>query len=196
MKPQLPGRGTGVVRPIGGSGRALCPGAGPTRPTPRTSTPSSGSRTKACSARRSWTPLWYLTDVHGPRLTNSPGIRAAADVGGKRLTRLGRRQRPPGDLGTVRPRLGQREVHRQRRRAAAVPADRASRARGRRAPNGPVTAEVVAAAIRTDEDMAAWSGKLAGKIVLLGGAGEVRALFTPLGRRFTDRSWPTCRASR
>ena len=22
--------------------------------------------------------LWYLTDVHGPRLTNSPGMRAAA----------------------------------------------------------------------------------------------------------------------
>ena len=30
--------------------------------------------------------VWYLTDVHGPRLTNSPNIRAAAAWAMKRLT--------------------------------------------------------------------------------------------------------------
>src|SRR5688572_21223945 len=32
---------------------------------------------------------WYLTDVHGPRLTNSPGLRAAADWTTKKLTDWG-----------------------------------------------------------------------------------------------------------
>ena len=33
--------------------------------------------------------LWYLTDVHGPRLTNSPNIRAAATWAMKRLNEWG-----------------------------------------------------------------------------------------------------------
>ncbi len=66
---------------------------------------------------------WNLTEVYGPRLTNSPAVRAAAEWAARRLTRLGPRQRPPGNLGTVRPRLGEREVHRHCGRAAAVPAD-------------------------------------------------------------------------
>ena len=33
--------------------------------------------------------LWYLTDVYGPRLTNSPNIRAAAAWATKRMTEWG-----------------------------------------------------------------------------------------------------------
>ena len=35
--------------------------------------------------------------------------------------------------------------------------------------------------------MTTWSGKLKGKVVLLGAMPEVRALFTPLGRRYTEQ---------
>ena len=47
-------------------------------------------------------------------------------------------------------------------------------------------AEVVAAPIGTDQDMTTWSGKLKGKVVLVGGVTEVRPLFTPLGRRYNS----------
>ena len=51
--------------------------------------------------------LFYLTDVHGPRLTNSPGFFGAADWVVKQLGEWGIR-RPPGKMGTVRSRL---DVH-------------------------------------------------------------------------------------
>ena len=69
---------------------------------------------------------WYLTEVHGPRLTNSPAVRAAADLGEQAPQRLGRLQCAPGDLGAIRPRLGQRQILSGRCRAAAVSADRVS----------------------------------------------------------------------
>ena len=67
---------------------------------------------------------WYLTEVHGPRLTNSPNIRAAADWADGPADEWGLGERRAGDVGPVRPRLGQRAVRRQRRGAAAVSADR------------------------------------------------------------------------
>ena len=52
--------------------------------------------------------LWYLTDVHGPRLTNSPAIRAAAAWAEGRLRDWGVSNVRAGNVGTVRPRLGER----------------------------------------------------------------------------------------
>jgi len=129
---------------------------------------------------------WYLTDVHGPRLTNSPRIRSAAAWASKRLSDWGIsnvRQESWGPFG--------RGWSNEKFTATIVGPQSFPLIAFPRAwtpgTDGPVTAEVVAAPIRTDQDMTAWSGKLKGKVVLLGNITEVRALFTPLGRRFTPQ---------
>ena len=50
----------------------------------------------------------YLTDVFGPRLTNSPNIKAAAQWTTKKMTEWGLTEGEPRDLGTVWPRLVER----------------------------------------------------------------------------------------
>ena len=129
---------------------------------------------------------WNLTEVFGPRLTNSPAVRAAAEWAARRLTGWGLanvRQETWGPFG--------RGWANEMFTATVVapqpfPLIAAPRA-WTPGTNGPVTADIVAPNIRTDQDMAAWSGKLGGKIVLLGAPVDVRPLFTPLGRRFTGQ---------
>jgi hypothetical protein len=53
--------------------------------------------------------------------------------------------------------------------------------------NGPVSADVVAPAIRAEADFAQWTGKLSGKVVLNQPLVDVRMVTAPLGRRFTDQ---------
>ena len=75
--------------------------------------------------------LWYLTEVYGPRLTNSPNIRAAAAWATARMGEWGLthpRQEVWGQFGRG---WVEREVHRQRRDAATVPAHRVCHGRGR-----------------------------------------------------------------
>ena len=127
---------------------------------------------------------WYLTDVYGPRLTNSPGIRAAATWAARRLGDWGVsnvRQESWGPFGR-----GWSNEKFSASVVAPVPFPLIAFPRAwTPGTDGPVTAEVIAAPIRNDQDMTTWTGKLKGKIVLVGGVTEVRALFTPLGRRFT-----------
>ena len=124
---------------------------------------------------------WYLTDVHGPRLTNSPDIRAAATGPSKRLTdgaspMCGRRRGDPsGADGST---SGSSPTCRRRSRCRSSH----FRAHGRPAPNGPVTADAILAVIEREDDFKQWAGKLTGKFVLSQNPPEVRALFTPLGR--------------
>jgi carboxypeptidase Q len=129
---------------------------------------------------------WNLTEVHGPRLTNSPAVRAAADWAAKRLTGWGVanvRQEPWGPFG--------RGWSNEKFTANVVAPQPFPLIAFPRAwtpgTNGPITAELVAPNIRSDQDMTAWSGKLSGKVVMLAAPAEVRALFTPLGRRYTDQ---------
>ena len=42
---------------------------------------------------------WWLTEVHGPRLTNSPQLRAAADWTVKKLTEWGLANVEAGAVG-------------------------------------------------------------------------------------------------
>jgi len=128
--------------------------------------------------------LSYLTDVHGPRLTNSPNIRKAADWAMKRLTEWGAanvRLEPWGPFGRgwANEKFAAHVVAPQ-----AFPLIAYSKAW---APgtNGPVTADAVLAVIEKEEDFAQWTGKLKGKIVLASKPQEVKPLFEPTGRRFS-----------
>jgi carboxypeptidase Q len=129
---------------------------------------------------------WNLTEVYGPRLTNSPAVRAAADWAGKRLSGWGIanvRQETWGPFGR-----GWTNEKFTANVAAPQPFPLIAFPRAwTPGTNGPVLAEVVATNIRNDQDMASWSGKLSGKIVMLGAPVEVRALFTPLGQRYTEQ---------
>jgi hypothetical protein len=61
-------------------------------------------RTEALQNSQVMEHLFYLTDVSGSRLTNSPGFFTAADWIVKRLGRMGH-QRAPGEVGSIRSRV-------------------------------------------------------------------------------------------
>ena len=92
--------------------------------------------------------LSYLTDVHGPRLTNSPNMRAAAAWAKTAARELRARERRARGLGPVRPRLGQRAHGRDDDRAAGRSRCSPSRRRGRPAPTVPVKGDAVLAVDR------------------------------------------------
>ena len=130
--------------------------------------------------------LSYLTDIHGPRLTNSPNIRKAADWAMKRLTEWGItnvRQETWGPFG--------RGWSNEKFTANVIspqpfPLLAFSKAW---APgtNGPVTADAMMAVAETDEDLKKFTGKLRGKIVLASKPLDVKPLFEATGRRYTDQ---------
>jgi hypothetical protein len=128
--------------------------------------------------------LSYLTDIHGPRLTNSPAIRRAADWAMKRLTAWGVtpvRQETWGPFGRG---WSNERFTAQVLTPQPFPLIAFSKAW---APgtNGAVTGEAMMAVIDSEADFARFSGKLKGRIVLAAKPLDVRAQFTPLGRRFT-----------
>ena len=129
---------------------------------------------------------WFLTDVHGPRLTNSPTLRAAADWTVKRLNEWGvtaARQEKWGVFG--------RGWASDRFTANVLSPTPSPLLAFQRAwtpgTTGAVTSALVLAVIERDEDFKKWEGQLKGKIVLSQNVVEVRLQTTPLGRRYTDQ---------
>jgi hypothetical protein len=145
--------------------------------------------------------LFYLTDVHGPRLTGSPGFTAAADWTVKRLREMGidnARTASWGKWGRSwkLTRFSLALVEPQYAPLSGFPLAWSA------ATSGPATAEPVFAPFDVDRDsrldmkkydealakyFAEWRGKLRGKIVLIGKEPEVKLLTTPLARRYTDQ---------
>ena len=130
--------------------------------------------------------LWYLTDVHGPRLTNSPAIRAAAAWAEGRLRDWGvsnvrEETWGPFGRGWVNDRIAANVIAPQ-----PFPLLTAPRA-WTPGTDGPVKADVAVTAIRAEADFAAWTGKLSGKVVLNNPIADVRMVMAPLGRRYTDQ---------
>jgi carboxypeptidase Q len=127
----------------------------------------------------------YLTDINGPRLTNSPNIRKAAEWAMKRLTGWGIsnvRQETWGPFG--------RGWSNEKFTANVVSPQPFPLIAFAKAwtpgTKGAVTADAVMAVIEKEEDFKQWAGRLAGKIVLAAKPPEVKPLFEPTGRRFTD----------
>jgi hypothetical protein len=130
--------------------------------------------------------LWYLTEVHGPRLTNSPNIRAAAAWAIQKMTEWGLsrpRQEVWGQFGRgwVNEKFTANVITPQPFPLIAFPRAWTP------GTNGAVTADAVLAVIDRQEDFSRFQGKLRGKIVLAGRAATVNPLFTATGRRLTDQ---------
>jgi carboxypeptidase Q len=128
----------------------------------------------------------YLSDVYGPRLTNSPNIREAGDYAVKTLGSWGLanvHEEPWGPFG----RGWSNEVFEANEIAPrhfpliAYPKAWTS------GTGGSITAEAVYAKIEKDEDFEAFHGKLKGKFVLTAPLRAVEAQFDAPGHRYTDQ---------
>jgi carboxypeptidase Q len=130
--------------------------------------------------------LSYLTDVYGPRLTNSPNIREAAEYAVKTLNSWGlanvhEERWGPFGSGWSNELMEANEIAPRHFPLIAYPKA------WTRGTNGQVTAEAVYARIEKEEDFSAYHGKLKGKFVLTTPLRAVEAHFEAPGHRFTDQ---------
>jgi hypothetical protein len=125
--------------------------------------------------------LFWLSDVHGPRLTNSPGFFAAADWVVKRLAESGIRARQeewgPYTRGWTYTHFSAHLIEPQYAPLIGFPLAYTP------STNGPLTADVTIAAITTEADFARYKGTLRGKIVLLGAGRDLALSAQPLSSR-------------
>jgi hypothetical protein len=127
----------------------------------------------------------YLTDVHGPRLTGSPNLRAAADYAVKALKEMGLANAHleawgPFGRGWSQERFSAHVVSPQHFALLGFPKAWTP------GTNGVVTGEAVMLTLTRAEELDAWHGKLRGKIVLLVPPRDATAPFTPQAKRLTD----------
>lgn len=126
----------------------------------------------------------YLTDVNGPRLTNSPDIKDAAKwttdkMNEWQLANVHLEQWPFG-RGWSNERTNVQVI-------APHPFPLIAYAKAwTPGTDGPVTADAVFAPIAKDEDFAKFKGQLKGKFVLTAALPEVPARFDPQTHRYTD----------
>jgi carboxypeptidase Q len=129
--------------------------------------------------------LFYLTDVHGPRLQGSPGIESAGDWVVKTLQDWGmqnvRKERFPFGVG-----WSLNNFHATMLGAQGMPLIGYPKAWSS-GTNGIVKAEVVRPQITNAEEAEKWRGKLRGKVVLTQPAREVRMLEGRIVLRMTDK---------
>ena len=128
----------------------------------------------------------WLTDVYGPRLTNSPGFRKAGDWAVKEMTGWGLtnvKLEPFGPFG--RGWANEKFYMMATTPGASFPVIGYPQA-WTASTNGVLSGEAALAVIETPEDIAANKGKLKGKIVLTQAMREVEALWNPPAQRFTE----------
>ena len=127
----------------------------------------------------------YLTDVFGPRLTNSPNIKAAAQWTTKKMTEWGLTKvnlEPWGPFGRG---WSNERMYIAMVKPYAFPLIGYSRA-WTPSTNGTVKGDVVLAVINTPEDAEDCRGKLRGKFVMTTPASNLQAQFRAPGSRMTD----------
>jgi hypothetical protein len=117
---------------------------------------------------------WWLSDVYGPRLTGSPGIKQAGDWAVKRLTEWGlanaHQEKWKFGKGWSLQRFSAHLIEPQIQPLIGFPKSWTP------GTNGVVTADVVPISIKSEADFEKYRGKLAGKIVLTQPPREVKML--------------------
>ncbi|HYL35645.1 MAG TPA: M20/M25/M40 family metallo-hydrolase [Bryobacteraceae bacterium] len=129
--------------------------------------------------------LFYLTDVHGPRLTGSPGYKEAGDWVVSRLKEYGLtnvHQEPWGPFGRgwTFTRFAGHMLAPQYQPLIGVPLAWTS------GTDGPVQADAIFAPLSAEADLEKFKGKLKGKIVLTMPPKTVNMILEPPGHRLTD----------
>ena len=127
----------------------------------------------------------WLTDVYGPRLTNSPGFRKAGEWAVKEMTGWGLTNVKLEPFGP----FGRGWANEKFSMTATTPGGSFPVIGYPQAwtagTNGVLSGDAALAVIETPEDLAAQKGKLKGKIVLTQAMREVAALWTPPAQRYT-----------
>jgi carboxypeptidase Q len=129
--------------------------------------------------------LFYLSDVYGPRLTNSPGHRAAAEWVLNRLRGYGlqnvraEKWGPFGQSWKLM-RFSGHMLAPQYQPLIGMPLAWTASTKG------VVTGEPVLAPLRSEADFETFKGKLRDKIVLIMDAKNIEMSTEPLAHRFTD----------
>lgn len=157
--------------------------------------------------------LSYLTDVIGPRLTNSPGMKRANEWTRDTLTKWGLQNAqleawgPFGRGWTLKkfsaqvvepqtiPLIGYPKAWSPSIKVMPEMAMDAGNTKGKKKmtaipppqPSSVVTGEVVYLDAKTDTDLEKYKGQLKGKIVLFAPPAEVKANFTPMGTRMDEK---------
>jgi carboxypeptidase Q len=130
--------------------------------------------------------LMYLTDVIGPRLTNSPQMKRANEWTRDQLTKWGLQNAHlhawgPFGRGWSLKRFSAEVVEPQAFPVIAYPKAWSP------STNGMVTAEVVYVDAKNEAELEKFKGQLAGKIVMTTPVREVKALFEAPGSRLTEK---------
>jgi carboxypeptidase Q len=128
----------------------------------------------------------WLTDVYGPRLTNSPGFRKAGDWAVKEMTSWGLanvKLQPFGPFG--RGWSNDKFYMMATTPGGSLPVIGYAPAWSW-STNGLISGDAVFAAIETPDDLATWKGKLKGKFVLSTAMPDVLPIFEAQARRYTD----------
>ena len=129
--------------------------------------------------------VFYLTDVNGPRLTNSPGFVSAGEWVMQRLKEYGlenvhEERWGPFGRGWTYTRFAGHMIAPVYAPLIGFPLAWSP------GTQGPVEAEAIYAPLQTEADLQKFKGKLRGKIVLSMRARELAMPTQPPGRRYTD----------
>jgi hypothetical protein len=132
----------------------------------------------------------YLTDVYGPRLTNSPNYKNAADYAAKKLNEWGLAGVKLEPWGPFGPGWSNELTLIRAVSPQAYPIIGYPKAWSA-GTSGPLSAEAVLVKIdpndREARGLENYTGKLRGKIVLLGNTRDVKPIFEAPGRRYTEK---------
>ena len=128
----------------------------------------------------------WLTDVYGPRLTNSPGFRKAGEWAVKEMTSWGLvnvKLQPFGPFG--RGWANDKFSMMATTPGGSLPVIGYPQA-WTSSTDGLVSGDAIYATLDTAEDLATWKGKLKGKVVLSTPMPEVAPLFEAQAQRYTE----------
>jgi carboxypeptidase Q len=127
----------------------------------------------------------WLTDVYGPRLTNSPGFRKAGQWAVEQMTAWGlsnaRLEPFPFGRGWANEKFAMTATT----PGGSFPVIGMAQA-WTPGTNGAVSGEAIFAVLESDDDLARFKGKLRGKVVLIQTLREVPALWSSPASRYTD----------
>ncbi len=136
------------------------------------------------------TIMSWMTDVYGPRLTNSPGFRKSGEWAVKEMSSWGLANvklepwvTPTGPFG--RGWSNDKFYLQATTPGGSFPIIGMSTA-WTPGTNGAVSGDAIIAIIETPEDLAKFKGQLKGKFVLTSAMREVAPLWTPPAQRYTD----------
>jgi hypothetical protein len=144
-------------------------------------------RAEALDRSQALDHVWWLSEVHGPRATGTPGFQQASEWVMKRFTEWGlknvHQERFPFGQGWTIERFSVHLVAPQTQPFVGMPRWYSP------STNGPVLADVVQLKASTEADLAKYKGQLRGKIVVTQPVRRVRMLDGRVILRMGDEDW-------